>query len=188
MEKKRIILHEEVTSHDISRAFLLNWTVVNFITPTIHVPLEIIYLTDDRNTYIHYVEDFKLGLNYLVVVGEDIEPVIEKIHKMVPTYTKKQIVERAKIASTKQEKILTTYYLALIAPMKYESDLFTYLEKGLCSNDHEIRGSTALAIAYVGWDEFIVPLQKAYEIEQNPSVKNDLRILLQNIKNSKQQI
>ncbi|EDX77143.1 hypothetical protein MC7420_280 [Coleofasciculus chthonoplastes PCC 7420] len=162
----------------------LNWQIIRVIQGDNKItPNEVIYQVPEQKLRVHYIEDFKLGLNYLVIVGHDLEATIEEIHSSLHTYRKNQIFSFMESAKSREDKILSIYYLALVAPNRYNLEIFRIFQDRLFDSDAEIRGATVLAIAYVGWKQFIELLNRLTDIESDQSVKEDCEILCENLKN-----
>lgn len=177
----RIVLRESVSRENVSTAWDSDWPVLRVIRGDKNHPTEVIYSTPDEETYIHYIEDFKLGLNYLVVVGRNPDLVVEEIRSLLPTYDKPEILDMVKTAKSRDEKMRALYYLALITAEQYDPDIYKIFVNGLADPDPEIRGATVLAIAYVGWPELLKSVKHTAMTDDDEIVRQDAALLSENM-------
>lgn len=179
----RLLPTENVSEDDILGVGMDNdWQLVRVIAKTADHPAETIWKAVDGKTLIHWIDDPKINLCYVAVIGENLDEVAGVIRSEVPTWTLEQVSDMAKGAVSRVEKMRAVYYLALLAPDSFDETLFRLFGAFFRDEDAEVRGAAVLAISYVGWSQFLEPLQTLASSDDDASVRQDARTLIENIK------
>ena len=85
------------------------------------IAYELTWVTPDKQTGIHYIEDYIVGFPYVVIDGKEIEKVTEAICSHFEIYSPSelfQIVENP--SSTRLDKVEAVLRLGVIAPQEFE--------------------------------------------------------------------
>jgi hypothetical protein len=193
-QKARFLLKESVSEDEIYTAALNNdWLWWDKTLSSEDNPYEVVWITDDEQKSIHYIEDHLINLRYLVAQGDDVEQIIKQIHSSLDIYNNAEIRQLVEKASTRDEHICAIYQVGIAASQDYDSEFFELLKIGLSNPDAEVRKAAILAVGYVGWSEFREILQhlktddphlmvrerasimlEGYDIAQTDSAKNQL--------------
>lgn len=142
-------------------------------------PYEIIWLTQTRQTRIHYIEDFLVDARYFLVEGRELEDASQKIRSSVSTYTDEDIRRIAKNAKERAEQIRAIYYAGIAAPLRFDPEFFRMFEQASSSPDAEVRHALIVAIGYVGWKELHEILEHLRTTDLEESVREDAGIMLE---------
>lgn len=150
-----VLIQERVHPEEINQmAYDNDWQFQDLILPTETQPFEKIWLTADRQTAIHYIEDSMLGVRYLHVDGENRDPITALIQSRIAIYDLDAIRQQIETASDANLAIRATYHLAAIAPAQFDPELFGYFGRMLAHPDSEVRRAAIFATAYAPWVEF----------------------------------
>ena len=69
-------------------------------------------MLQDQQTSIHFVEDFVIDVDYLVIKGPEADDVLKQAVSSLDTYDKNDILELAAKAAGSKERIRAVYYAA----------------------------------------------------------------------------
>lgn len=130
MKTIRIALQESVSERDVdATAWDNDWSLLRTIKADDDTPHEVIWQDPVENVEIHYIEDFYIGLAYLVLQGEDLKSVFEDIQVSLPIYVENDVFKMLVKSRDDQENLVKAiYYLGLIAPREFDPHSL------LCSN------------------------------------------------------
>jgi hypothetical protein len=177
MTTLRIVLPDSISEQDVDAAAWDNhWSLVRTIKADANKPHEVLWHDSTQNVTIHYIEDFYIGLAYLVLQGEVLDLVIEDIYASLP-----QAYQASDVFSMldKAENLTRSIHcLGLIAPPSFNQIFFDRFQQTLSHSDPKIRSATITAIAYAGWPEFKSSLEGLYQSELDPDVRKDVEVLL----------
>lgn len=180
MKTVRIVLQETVSEKNVDAAAWENdWSLIKIIKADENTPHEVIWQDTFENVKIHYIEDFYIGVAYLVLHGDDSESVVKDIRATLPTYTEDDVFKMLENYRSDQENLIkAVYYLGLIAPQQF-SPLFFGLFKDLLSHkDPIVRSGVIMAIGYVGWQAFKALLKPLQNSDPDPEVRRDACVML----------
>lgn len=158
-----------------------NWSLVKINAKSEDQPAERIYATRDRATQIHWIEDHRLGVNYIYVQGPDTNQVELLLRKTLRHYPSKIILQRAhdpKLGPDARQSAL--YDLALDKMERgFDQETFDIYVKAMRDPDPVVRRSAILGSAYLAWPELAEPLRPlATSAEPDASVRKDAALLV----------
>jgi hypothetical protein len=130
-----------------------NWDIVNLLTRTPERPREVIYAAGD-GVHVHYIEDYVLGVDYIMLEGPRAAGTAATIRTKLDTYGLDEILAQVAAAKDRAEKVHALHVLAAAAPPEYDSAVFEAITSALRDSDPEIRFAAAIATAYTEWREF----------------------------------
>ena len=179
-QKARFLLKESVSEDEIYTAALNNdWLWWDKTLSSEDNPYEVVWITDDEQKTIHYIEDHLINLRYLVAQGNDVEQLVEQIHSSLATYNKEEIRQLVEKATTRDEQVSAIYQVGIAAYQDYDSDFFELFKIGLSNPDAEVRKAAILAVGYVGWSEFREILQHLKTDDPDLTVRERASIMLE---------
>jgi hypothetical protein len=182
MSDLRIVLKESVSNDDIDRlAWQQNWELYDLLPRTEKAPLTKIWITPDEQTGIHYIEDFYISVRYLLLRGNDIEKIAEKIQASLDTYSLEELHQKVGEVKDKNECIAVILRLGAATTQNYDPRIFQDF-KTLMSHPHpDVREAAMFATTYAGWREFREALQHLKEHDPEPTVRKFARTTLESL-------
>src|SRR5262245_12367787 len=178
--KIRIALRESVTRQKLdSAAWDNNWDFDQIIQRSETRPFEKIWLTPDEQTAIHYIEDFLLGINYLLIQGAEADQVAQQARATIETYSNADIRQMAQQAKGRDDNIRAVYYAAIAAPLQYDESFFKIFQQAFAHENPDVRSAGVVASGYVEWPEFREPLEKLQQSDPDETVREDARVMLE---------
>jgi hypothetical protein len=158
-----------------------NWGIRKINARSGDQPAERIYATRDRATQIHWIEDHKIGANYIYVQGPETAAIDELLRKRLKHHSSSSIIERArdsKLAPADRRRAL--YHLALDKMERgFDQETFDIYSKAMSDPDPVVRGSAVLGSAYLGWPQLAEPMRAlATASETDASIRKDAATLV----------
>lgn len=182
MEFSRVIVKENVPLEKVNvLAWTENWYLDDFNPQTEESPYNKIWITQDDQTGIHYIEDFLINIRYFLIEGKNQSQVIEKIRASLDTYSEEEILEMAKNAVEPDEHIRAIYYVGIMTKQTYNPQYFKFFEAAFSHLDAEVRKAAILATVCAGWLEFREHLQRLQTNDPDPSVRERAHRTLENL-------
>lgn len=177
---KRIVLKDIVTQKDVTLlAGQRDWLWWEEYPQTEQQPYEKIWITEDEKTSIHYIEDFVVGLNYIMIKGAAVNEISEIINKMLGTYSETDIKSSLNDAKTTEDTIKAINHIAVTASEEYNEEVFKLFEQALEHKDSEVRKATIMGMGYPGWHEFKALLEKLQQSDTDEEVRKHAGFLLE---------
>lgn len=159
-----------------------DWSLVRTIQATENIPHEIIWQASVENIKIHYIEDFHLGLAYLVLHGENLNSVAH-IRSTLPSYAEDDVFRMlAEPRDDPENLVKALHYLGLIAPSQFDPKFFALLKFALLHPDSRVRSAIVTAIGYIGWSAFKPLLESLQKSDPDPEVWQDAEVMLSGFK------
>lgn len=150
----RIVLKEEATRKTVARditsiGFTLQYEQQQ--DKEKRIPYEVVYIQQNLDTSIHYVEDFVYGENYLLLQGANTAQLAEKIQQLLPVYNRKELLEMADKTAAAPEYLKAMTNLIVGAPAEYDREFFIRMEKALQHPASDFRYSLIERMGYLNW-------------------------------------
>lgn len=172
---------KDVTIDDVDTlAWREDWSFQASIPRTQDNPYEVIFTAED-GTSIHYIEDFLLGVNYLLLEGEEPGPLAEDIRKKLPTYSVDETKRLVAQGKTRDELIGAIYLAAAATSPRFDESLFKLFEIALESDDPDVRSAAILGMGYAAWPEFKALLRRIEATDPDSRVRGDARAMLDSL-------
>ncbi|MEH2039430.1 HEAT repeat domain-containing protein [Nostoc sp.] len=182
MELSRIIVKDAVSLEQVNAlAWSENWSLLDFNPRTETSPYNKIWITQDEQTGIHYIEDFLINIRYFLVEGKNQEQIIAKISSSIDTYDEKEIFEMAENAVNQDNYIRAIYHIAILARQTYNPKIFEIFNSAFTHADPEVRKAAILATVAIGWKEFRETLQGLQVNDPDLNVRERAHRTLQNL-------
>lgn len=133
---------------------------------------ERIWATADGQTFVSYVSDFGLQMNYLVVQGQAAESVAVDLGQVFPVIGRDDVVAMREHAVSPDAWIHLLYQAAVVSREDREdSDLLAIFKAGLTYPDEQVRRAAVFASTYAGWIGLREPLEHAASADPNADVR-----------------
>jgi hypothetical protein len=187
----RIVLDDHVTEDALTAvASDKQWMISRRTEREGDQPNEFIYSTQPGSggTDIHWIEDHKIGVNYILVQGPETKKVVEILHDKLDYLSSETILEEARDSeATPNKRGIALYNLALDKiEGGYDKETFDLFVSALTEKSATVRGAAVLAIAYLGWPQFIDSLRPlSTDSESDESVREDAALLLRRLEKHK---
>ena len=133
----------------------------------------------DDQTVINYVDDRPIGVRYFVVAAD--ESWVQRIRQSFPILTDDAVFERARAATSDQERIEATYMIALIGGREPDQTALAEMKASLHHPSEEVRSAAILAVSYTTWAALEQDLMEMAAKDGSPEVRNRAQILLEQI-------
>jgi hypothetical protein len=171
MSETRVVLKEHVGEAEMNRlAAREGWIFGGEIDRTEEAPFERFWRTADGAASIHYVEDWIIGLVYVVADAPDPAPLAESIRAALDGWSLADAVRMFGRARTLEEKADALYHLGAMAPAEMDPEVFAVFEHAFADPDPEVRRAAVLAAFYTRWPEFEAALQRmAFDADERLS-------------------
>lgn len=124
------------------------------------------------------MDDPVIGLQYLLIEGEDIDPQVKLATRVARPYTPDEVLARAEAASTPAEHFQTVREAAVAAPRDFDQRFFDVIRKGMAHPDPSIRRTSLLSFGYVGWREFRPVLLDLIRSDPDADVREEAQLAL----------
>lgn len=116
-------------------------------------PYEQIWVTPDRGTALHYMDDPTPKERFLVLYGRDAGTVAIQLGAAnLDIHTSEDVVDRALVASSNPERITVAWQLGVVAKL-YDATILDLLKSLYSGADDSVRAAVINAIGYRGWPE-----------------------------------
>ena len=181
-DRVRIVLDDSEEEGNVTAvAGKHHWVHTRSIAQSGDQPEEYIYTTRDGATLIHWIQDHKTGVKYILVNGPEAPKVSkilrDKLLHFAPEYIGEHARERGLGAT---ERRLALYHLAL-DKMEHGFDQATFdlYKQAMGDPDPIVRGGAVLGSAYLGWPQLAEPMRAlATAKEPDESIRKDAGLLL----------
>ena len=117
--------------------------------PREYIPLEIVWVTPEQETAIHYLEDwhiedgagypFSLKTPYFIIEGKNLEDISLSLCSSFALYSPEEILNWVTTAVDSEELITAIVHLGVIAPSKFEQRFFDAVKIALSHRDPFVR-------------------------------------------------
>lgn len=176
----RVVLSNTVIEDHLTRlADKYDWWLRRRIARNGDQPEEYVYSTDDKRTDMHFVQDHKIGVNYILVQGPDAEAVASILTSNLLSFDADTIWAAAREGESPTNTPRALYHLALISMEHgFNREVFETFQQAMRSSDAVIRGAALLGSAYLGWPELAAPVRKLAGTEEpDETIRRDAALL-----------
>lgn len=113
----RVVLRDTVGRDDLDAAARRwGWLLANVAPKSDSRPFQIVFLTADERTAVHFVHDERLDARYLALHGADVARAEREVRETLPTYDEADVRRMIERPMSRQEQIRGLGYLRLLAP------------------------------------------------------------------------
>jgi hypothetical protein len=154
------------------------WILDEVAKATKDRPFELVWLTDDEETSIHYIEDTVLALNCVLVRGEEVDEVVELIRADVETVPREEVLARGRRAEGTW-LVNAAYLVAATASSDYDAEAFAIVERAAEAAEPDARRAAAVSMGYLEWPESRERLERLAHEDPDPDVRQTASTILE---------
>lgn len=140
-------------------------------------PHEQIWLTQDRTTAIHYLDDPTPKERFVVVYGRHTGAVAFDLGAGLRVEVAEDVVDRALKASTNAERVAAAWQLAVVTKLHDEAVL-DLLKKFYDDSDESVRHAVVNGVGYRGWPEARGFLENVARQDPSPALRENARAIV----------
>lgn len=158
-----------------------NWVHKRSIARSGDQPEEYVYATRDGETLIHWIDDHKTGVKYILVDGPEASKVNKLLRDKLLQFAPDYIIEHASERDLNSAERRTALYHLALEKMErgFDQTTFDLYAAAMKSPDPVVRGGAVLGSAYLGWSELAEPMRPlAGPDEPDESIRKDAGLLL----------
>lgn len=152
-----VILLKDITRKDVVNIFQADfWAIWDEIQRDEKHPYEIIWAADDDGeTLVSYIQDFIVGMDYLLIRGENVSEVVNDVKVLFDKhmYTKMEVISLWKRSSSRNEKIKSIYQVAVIASSEFDEEIYSIFQNTASETDKDVRLAAVWGMSYIAWPE-----------------------------------
>jgi hypothetical protein len=178
----RVVLDENVSELGYSAvAAHFYWRIHHRVPRDGEQNLELVLCTDDEANWIHYVDDHKLHVKYMLLIGPRASEFEQVLRDDVQNWRTEMILDRARQPNLpRKDRREVLYHLAIDTVERgFDQEVFDIYSKALHDSDSFIRKAAVIGASILGWPQFAEPLrQLASETEKNEAIRKDAALLL----------
>lgn len=185
--RTRVLLADEFVRDDLHELVRFEeWYLATVVDADVAAnrPLEIVYRDADATFSLHYFEDHLIGLRYIIVVGEDVDDVVDVVRDELRTVDLPEALAMFGRAGTGEEVSLGIRRVAIAAGPDRDPAVVNAFSSAM---DHEaamVRGTAIFAMGYVEWPELVPLLRDAAANDSDQEIRADARLMLEGFRES----
>ena len=128
-------------------------------------------MTPDGATGMHWLSDTILGLDYVVITGEDQEAYADALREVLPCVSVDELRELSRAHATWYDQVDAINLVAAGAPPVRDDVLFDFIARSLGHEHRTVRNAGLVAVAYLGWPELYPMLALARLSDSEPELR-----------------
>jgi hypothetical protein len=172
----------DTSANDIKQLALDGqWTLSDLATATDETPFEVVWLTPDRQTAIHYIDDRIVSFPYFYVQGDDPNGVSDQIKAHLDVYEWGEIQDMVSEAVDSASLARALFHVGVAAPQAFDPMIFGILVYALSHSNADIRQAALIAVSFAAWPEFREVLQRLEEGDPSPDVRSLTHLIRQGL-------
>jgi len=174
MSAIRVLLKENVTRGDVEyMAIDYDWQLYTKQNQTESQGAYTVWTQGegDEQFVIIYTEDGLAELRYIAVEGTNAEKVVDQIRASIDVYTHDELVRGVADSQDVAGKVAALRRLGASLVGAYDAEGFAVLSAALTNSEPRVRLAAIAAIGFPAWPQFIEPLTKVQEND------DDVRVL-----------
>lgn len=148
----------------VKSIYFYRWDWKDEILETEKNPYTRVYFDDKTETYIYYREENKdvFQSRYFYIEGENIEPVLEKLHEAANILDTKDLIKKFNESDVPLERGSAIYQLGIaLCGCPFDSDIYNAFEIAIKDKDPGVRIASLASMAWLGWEELIPLIEDA---------------------------
>lgn len=183
---KRLVLKGDVSREEVDQAArTLDWLWWQDVDRTAERPRETIWVTPDHESRVHYIEDFLIGLNYLLFEGPRADELASAALELptLSVYPHDEVVAIGRVADSR-DGLIQAVYLAGVAglPGRPDDELLEVFRKCFASDDDDVRHAAIAATGYAGWPQLVDELERLVGSDPDEGVRRDAQLMLDGLR------
>jgi hypothetical protein len=151
---KRVVLGDDTDRDAIDDAMqLAGLRLANVAAASAAQPAQVVAVSSDRSTLVHFVWDARLDVVYAVIAGAGVEAVERDLRAALPTYSDADAAAMTSDPADAPRFARGVVLLALTAPAQATRGALELFAAARAHPDAAVRRAAELARAYVSWPE-----------------------------------
>jgi hypothetical protein len=157
-----------------------NWLLANIVPRSDDAPFEKVWVTEDGESAVHYLDDHPIGVDYLFALGPRRDELAQRIRDGLHTLDREDVLRAWATAEDKWEAVGAIYRAAVLAPEVPDAQLLEIFEQAAHHEAPEVRIATALAAHYAAWPELRSQLEEL-QADADPEVREAAAEILRSL-------
>lgn len=137
-----------------------------------NLPYEQIWVTTDRGTAIHYLDDPTPAERFLVVYGPDAGDVAFDLGMSCDITTSEDVLDHARQASTDAERATLAWRLAVVSKL-FDADAMAWLTDAYRNGSELVRHAVINGVGYRGWEEALPFLEEISQSDPSAELREN---------------
>ncbi|MEU6657792.1 hypothetical protein [Streptomyces sp. NPDC046821] len=177
----RFVLKPTCSIRDLKRlAWDLDWDIVDLRRSEAGAYVDI-WITYDKRTEIHHVDDEPIGMRYLTVRGEAGDEVARQIQENCDLWSYQEARRALRSAADRNEKLTAVYAAALTAPAEEDGGLVAAFREVAHDADPGVRQSVVIATGYLPWPGLVRIVDEVLTRDPVDRVRRNSELLLEGL-------
>jgi hypothetical protein len=149
-------------------------------SPMDEIPSEMAWVTSNRRSAIHLVDDrelldqwqfpYYLDTLQIILEGEELASIEELLRTSLQTYTLEEIINLIEKSINPHEISKFLGYLGMVVPEAFDPRIFDILEKMIAHNAPQVRLAAVWAAGSTGWPLFQEKLESVAKMDPSGAV------------------
>lgn len=162
-----------------TRAYDQDWDWIKTIEESEAGPREAIFMTGDRRTAFHFVEDSFLDTKFVLVRGDEVERWMGVVRALVPHRTDAEILATARTGGTIEERVRGLLDLAVVAGQLDRREVLATIEHAIGANETVLRRASLLVVSYLGWRELRSLAERMAADDPDEEVRSEAEVVVE---------
>lgn len=185
-ERIRLPLDPSVPQSQVeSLAYVANWDVHRIQKRTEDTPFEVTWIDPEAGTLVHYIRDFLLEVEYLVVEGPRAEAVARMLETRLKVVSLDDALRMARDGATREDRIGGMYY-AVLASRGAEPPAVDLVTEALEDADVDVRRAAIFAAGYAEWSELDPALARVAREDVDPEIRSDAAAMIEGLEKARE--
>ena len=177
--RTRLPLHPKVAQEEVDgMAYMADWILAEILTKNRERPHEQVYEDREDGTLIHYIRDWLLGVDYLLVPAPSRQAA--RIRKELHVVSLKEALAMVEAART-PEALRRAFFFAVLASTAPNPRVLALFERLLASPEIKLRRAAVLAAGYAEWKELRPMLARAAAEDRRKQVREEAGLMLEGL-------
>ncbi|MDQ2809089.1 MAG: HEAT repeat domain-containing protein [Chloroflexota bacterium] len=172
MKYQRAVIKESVPRSMVDQvAQREQWILQQETSGDEETPFEKTWVTSNRQTAIHYIEDPTTQVHYLYVNGANQEHILAILRSNLALYSLPELQQMIQNAQGTEARIDALYHLATAMPPIFDANFLPYFAAALADPNPDVRSAAIFACAFVTWVELRAPLEQIARHDQDAELR-----------------
>lgn len=180
MSQRHLVPAPEVTEQDIDAfAEQQGWTLSDVFPASAESPYEKVWVTPEGEGGVHFVEDHRTGVNYLTALGDQADPMLDRLEQGLHMLTLPELRDEFDNAVTPNQALMAVVRAGVSAPPEADPGYLKLLVDGMHHESPDVRLLAVTAAGYPSWPELREPLTEVISSDEDEDVRETAEDLLE---------
>ncbi len=168
----RVVLKGKAAKENFSElAYDQDWVIDEIGPASDEEPYEEVWIPEEGAPTIHLIDDPLIGIVYVDIAGRRRERLAELIRSRLDTYSRQEVIDEARSASSPDDLARAVRLAGAIAPGGFDQGLFEIILRAFRSEDAQTRVAAITAAGYAEWQEFVPFIDHLAHSDPNKTVR-----------------